>query len=54
MFFGRFQRLMAAGREVNPHPAWVWTPHGVYDTHRPECWTVVQFTAANVSEATIG
>ena len=44
MFFGRFQKLRAAGRDIEPHPAWVWTPHGVYDTHRPECFTAVRFS----------
>ncbi|MBV9082529.1 MAG: carbohydrate-binding family 9-like protein [Acidobacteriaceae bacterium] len=44
MFFGRFEKLRVAGVEVQPHPAWAWTPHGVYDTHRPECFTRVQFS----------
>jgi hypothetical protein len=44
MFFGRFQKLNASGQEINPHPAWVWNSHGVYDTHRPECFTQIQFT----------
>jgi hypothetical protein len=43
MFFGRFQLLHAGGREVQPHPAWCWTPHGVYDTHQPERFTRVRF-----------
>jgi hypothetical protein len=43
MFFGRFQKLEAGGREVEPHPAWCWTPHGVYDTHLPERFTRVRF-----------
>ena len=44
IFFGRFQRLVFGGREVVPHPAWCWTPHGRYDTHRPESWTRVVFS----------
>jgi hypothetical protein len=44
MFFGRFQLLRAGGREIEPHPAWCWTPHGIYDTHRPECFTPIRFT----------
>jgi hypothetical protein len=44
MFFGRFEKLMAGGREIEPHPAWCWTPHGVFDTHLPEKWTRVIFT----------
>lgn len=44
IFFGRFEKLMSGGREVQPHPAWCWTPHGIYDTHRPESWTCVRFS----------
>ncbi|HEY7305694.1 MAG TPA: carbohydrate-binding family 9-like protein [Bryobacteraceae bacterium] len=44
MFFGRFEKLKSAGVEIQPHPAWVWTPHGVYDTHRPECFTTIRFS----------
>jgi hypothetical protein len=43
MFFGRFEKLTFGGTELNPHPAWVWTPHGVYDTHMPERWTAIEF-----------
>lgn len=46
MFFGRFQKLMLSGKEVLPHPAWAWNKHGIYDTHRPECFTNIFFTAA--------
>jgi hypothetical protein len=46
MFFGRFQKLMVNGGEVNPHPAWVWNKHGVYDTHQPERWTPLRFSNA--------
>jgi hypothetical protein len=44
IFFGRFQRLCNAGNEVQPHPAWAWNKHGVYDTHLPECFTKVHFS----------
>lgn len=44
MFFGRFQLLHSAGQELLPHPGWVWTPHGVYDSHWPERFTHVQFS----------
>jgi len=43
MFFGRFEKLTFGGRELEPHPAWVWSAHGVYDTHLPEKWTSIQF-----------
>ena len=47
MFFGRFEKLTFGGAELNPHPAWVWTPHGVYDTHLPDRWTTVRFSTAS-------
>ncbi len=43
IFFGRFQKLMNAGQEVSPHPAWVLKPHGKYDTHQPEQFPTVTF-----------
>lgn len=44
IFLGRFQKMLASGREIQPHPAWCWNKHGVYDTHLPECFTNVHFT----------
>lgn len=44
MFFGRFQKLILSGKEVQPHPAWAWNKHGIYDTHLPECFTNIHFT----------
>jgi len=41
IFFGRFQRLISSGQEIQPHPAWVLSKHGVYDTHLPECFPYV-------------
>jgi len=45
MFLGRFQKLMVGGQEVSPHPAMAMTSHGVYDTHLPDKWSRVMFTA---------
>jgi hypothetical protein len=45
MFFGRFEKLMSGGLEVQPHPAWCWNAHGVLDTHLPERFTYVHFSA---------
>jgi len=50
LFFGRFQKLMVAGQEVQPHPAWVLTPHGIYDTHQPQLFSRVQFAGEDVAE----
>ena len=44
IFLGRFQKLVLSGVEVQPHPAWTWTPHGTYDTHLPERWLEVCFS----------
>lgn len=44
MFLGRFEQLLPGGKEVTPHPAMVLNPHGVYDTHRPEKWSKIEFT----------
>ncbi len=47
-FFGRFEKLQAAGKEISPHPAWCWTPHGVYDTHQPDAWTPIAFSTQTI------
>jgi hypothetical protein len=44
LFFGRFQKMNTSGIDIEPHPAWAWNKHGVYDTHLPECFTHVHFT----------
>ena len=43
MFLGRFQKLMVAGKEVEPHPAMALNSHGVDDTHQPDRWSRIQF-----------
>jgi hypothetical protein len=50
MFFGRFEKLTTSGVELTPHPAWVWTKHGVYDTHIPERWTSIRFSTQAVQD----
>ena len=50
MFFGRFEKLTPGGVEVQPHPAWCWNRHGLYDTHLPERWTYVHFSDSYVDE----
>ena len=54
MFFGRFQKLMNAGHEVSPHPAWVLSPHGEYDTHQPARFPYVTFSTTDVQDASAG
>jgi hypothetical protein len=43
LFLGRFQKLMASGQEVNPHPAMALNSHGKYDTHLPDKWSRIEF-----------
>jgi len=43
LFLGRFQKLMAGGAEVQPHPAMALTSHGIYDTHLPDKWSRIEF-----------
>jgi hypothetical protein len=52
MFFGRFQKLVSSGVEIQPHPAWVLHPHGFYDTHRPELFPRIEFSDADVFSLT--
>jgi hypothetical protein len=54
MFFGRFVLLKPGGIELVPHPAWVWNPHGIYDTHFPEYWPRIQFSDKTVGSAQPG
>jgi Carbohydrate family 9 binding domain-like len=54
IFFGRFQKLMNGAREIEPHPAWVMSPHGVYDTHKPECFPQVTFSTTDIEDVTKG
>ena len=42
MFFGRFQKLAVADKDVQA--AWCLSPHGIYDTHMPEKFSTVRFS----------
>lgn len=46
LFFGRFQKLAIGEKQAQA--AWCWTPHGIYDTHRPEKFTKVRFSNRTV------
>lgn len=48
MFLGRFQKLIVSGQEVQPHPAMVMTPHGLYDTHQPEKWSEIVLSLIHI------
>jgi len=44
MDFSRFETLDPNGIPLAHHPGWAFNPHGVYDSHIPECFTRVRFT----------
>jgi hypothetical protein len=46
--FSRFQKLQYNGTVAEPHPGWSLNPHGVYDSHIPECFTFVHFSNKTV------
>jgi hypothetical protein len=42
--FSRFEALRVHGKPLPENPGWSLNPHGVYDSHIPECFSVVRFT----------
>jgi len=44
--FSRFEALLVHGKPVPENPGWSLNPHGVYDSHIPESFSVVRFTKA--------
>jgi hypothetical protein len=48
MDFSRFEALPYNGRVTDPSIGWSFSKHGVYDSHIPECFTVVRFSADTV------
>lgn len=42
--FSRFEALRVHGRPLPENPGWSLNPHGVYDSHVPESFSVVHFT----------
>jgi hypothetical protein len=49
--FSRFELLDNCGVTVEPHPGWALNKHGVYDSHIPECFSFVHFSALDAAEA---
>lgn len=45
MDFSRFESLTSAGVRVQPDPGWALNRHGAYDSHIPECFSFVHFSA---------
>ena len=42
--FSRFEALRVHGKPLPENPGWSLNPHGVYDSHVPESFSVVRFT----------
>ncbi len=48
MDFCRFEALHVNGRLIDPSIGWSFNKHGIYDSHIPECFTHVHFSAEAV------
>ena len=49
MDFSRFNIYKEAPPAKDPG-GWAWSPHGVWDSHVPECYTYIHFSDENVSK----
>jgi len=47
MDFSRFNQYKEAAPSRDPG-GWVWSPHGVWDSHVPECFTYIHFSLDDV------
>ena len=47
MDFSRFNQYKEAP-PAKDHGGWAWSPHGVWDSHVPECFTIIQFSESKV------
>ncbi|MBE9518091.1 MAG: carbohydrate-binding family 9-like protein [Bacteroidetes bacterium] len=47
MDFSRFNQYKEAPPSRDPG-GWVWSPHGTWDSHVPECFTYIHFSLADV------
>ncbi len=50
MDFSRFELLEYCGVKAEPHPGWALNRHGVYDSHIPECFSFIHFSARFVED----
>ena len=41
--FSRFEAVRVHGKALPENPGWSLNPHGVYDSHIPECFSIVRF-----------
>jgi len=42
--FSRFEAVRVHGKALPENPGWSLNPHGVYDSHIPESFSVVRFS----------
>jgi hypothetical protein len=50
MDFSRFEAFDLKGNPIHRSAGWAFNKHGVYDSHIPECFTFVHFSAKNIDE----
>jgi hypothetical protein len=48
MDFSRFETLTYNGVTAERAAGWAFNAHGIYDSHRPECFTSVRFSERTV------
>ena len=53
MDFSRFNQYKEAP-PAKDSGGWVWSRHGVWDSHIPECFPYIRFTTRDVSQAAAG
>ena len=51
MDFSRFNTYKQVP-PANDHGGWAWSPHGVWDSHVPECFPYITFSDQPVSDQT--
>jgi hypothetical protein len=51
MDFSRFNQYKEAA-PANDSGGWVWSPHGVWDSHIPECFPFIEFSTNDVTSLT--
>ena len=53
MDFSRFNQYKEAPPSDDPG-GWAWSPHGVWDSHVPECFTYIHFSKKYIDAVSIG
>lgn len=50
IYFSRFEKIEYNGFKPEQSACWSFNPHGVYDSHIPECFTYVHFSTQKVKQ----